>query len=229
MAIFGHLHKIQIGGVLAGTESWSIGFHYLRADVGNMLIPGAMANAFNAWWTAPTNRINGLARLDFIKANELDPLPRINAPDPVTHLPRPASPAFTRYLTAGGTNELFFSPGTAPAAGSAVGIPQNTIALSLATSLSRGPAHLGRCYPPTMQNVSADGRIGEQNAIDMATLMSTLVSALNAANLGKVVVYSGVKGPDSNNVIGIKCGRIVDTQRRRRKNLLESYSFMPVT
>lgn len=225
MAVEGHLHKIQIGGILAGTESWSISLHYLKLDAGLMLITGAMTNAIQTWWTAGSGLQNSLARLNFIKANELDPLPRINAPDPKTGLPRPASPAFTRYLTSGSTNEVQLLPGTSPNATANAGPPQCTVALSLTTSLSRGPAHLGRVFPPTAALVDVTGRVGTGQTPGMASAFKDLIIALNTANTGKVVVYSGTRGQWVQQVLGVRCGRVVDTQRRRRRNLLEEYSL----
>lgn len=228
MAVEGHLHKIVLGGSLAGTETWSISLHYLKVDAGTMAIDGAMTNACNTWFTDPNSQTNSLARLDFIKANELDPLPRINAPDPKTGLPRPASPAFTRYLAAGGVNAVFLSPGTIPHVSANPGLPQATVAMSLTTALARGLAHQGRVYPPTCVAVQADGRMAADLSTQMMSSFKTLILALNAANAGKVVIFSGVRGLWWQQVLGVKCGRVVDTQRRRRRNLIESYGLLSV-
>lgn len=229
MAVEGHLHKIVFGGSLCGTESWSVSLHYLKVDIGTILISGALAAAVNSWFSNVNLYLNASARLDFIKANELDPLPRINAPDPKTGLPRPASPAFTRYLSSSGTNEVFFSPGTAPNAGATVGIPQASLAVSLTTTLSRGLASKGRIYLPTSAPISADGRTSDAYINGMLPPTKTMFLALNSTNTGKVVVYSGVRGQTTQQVTGLRVGHVVDTQRRRRRNLLEDYLFMPLT
>lgn len=205
-----------------------MGFHFLMPAPGLMLIQGAMTNAIKAWFSAVESHINSTAILEFIKANELDPLPRINGPDPKTGLPRPASPAFTRYLTDGATNAVYLLPGTGPNAAATTGLPQATLAVSLTTSLFRGPAHRGRVYPPTSTEVSNDGRTPVIRATECAGTMVTLLAALNAANAGRVVVYSAVGGPSTVQVLGVSVGRVIDTQRRRRRNLLEEYSSAPI-
>lgn len=227
MEVLGHLHKIVLGGVLAETESWSMSMHFLKANPGKIIVTGAIATAANAWFSNGYAKINASAKLDFIKINELDPLPRINPPNPKTGLPRPASPAYTRYLLNEPPNELFLTPGTSPAAGSLNGPPQLTLAITLATDSPRGLAHRGRVYPPTVFDCGTDGR-APANLTFCRDAFKDLLVAINAAGGGNVVVYSGVRGTQVNVVTGVKLGRVVDTQRRRRRNLQEEYIYAPL-
>lgn len=227
MDVLGHLHKLVIGGSLAGTESWSISLHYLKANPGKIDISAPVINAIKAWFQDVNIQMNALARLDFVKWNELDPLPRINPPDPKTGLPRPASPAYTRYLSPSAPNEIFLTPGTIPAGTMVNGAPQLTSAVSLTTDQARGLAHKGRIYPPVACAIGADGRSTFNPDANLAAV-KTMFLALNTLGAGNVVVYSGVRGTRVNVVNGLKIGKVVDTQRRRRRNLIEEYSYLPL-
>lgn len=223
MAITGHLHRIVVGGKLAASETWSMSLHYLTPTIGKLAIAGPLIDAFKAWFVTPSIGVNTLATLDWCKANELDPLARINPPDPKTGLPRPASPPYTRYLDTGAMNELVLSPGSVPGTGSMAGPPQCTIAISLTTPYLRGLAHAGRIYPPSAVMVESDGRNSAVPTGNSATAAALLIGAINSSNGGQVVVYSGVRGQTANVVNGVRVGRVVDTQRRRRRNLVEDY------
>lgn len=227
MDVLGHLHKLVIGGALAGSESWSVSMHYLKANPGKIDISAPVISAVKAWFQDVNIQMNALARLEFIKWNELDPLPRINPPDPKTGLPRPASPAYTRYLSANAPNEIFLIPGTIPAGTMITGAPQLTCAVSLITNQARGLAHKGRIYPPVACTIGADGRSTFNPEANLAAV-KTMLTALNTLGAGNVVVYSGVRGTQVNIVNGLKIGKVIDTQRRRRKNLLEEYTYLPL-
>lgn len=220
MAVVGHLHKIVFGGILCQTESWSASMHYLRGDAGAVPILGDLADAFTAWFKLSSSQISSYARLDYIKVNELNPLAIVNGGT------KPASPPFTRYLASGAVNEVYFSPGIKGDSDQNFYLPQTTVCVSLTTGLRRGPAHAGRFYPPSCSGISADGRIGAADATGMALGAANLIADINASNggLGGVVVYSA-NGPTTEPVTGTRVGRVVDTQRRRRRNLLEEYSL----
>lgn len=228
MAIVGHLHKLVWGGKLCQTETWSASFHLISEATGDLPIAGDITSALNAWMVSANSAVSPYANLEFIKCNELDPAPRVNLADPKTGLPRPASPPYTRYLSAGAVNEVLFSPGAVGTGSPSAALPQSTVAVSLTTGVTRGLAHTGRFYPPTGAATDETGRVGVAVAGLMAQAAANLIADLNSANggLAHVVIYSGARGQQSSlQVTGVRVGRVVDTQQRRRKNLLEDYQL----
>lgn len=219
MAFDGHLHKIVIGGKLAQTETWSCSWHALTTQADTILIAGPLMDAFNSWFGNVESLMQPFATLDYVKANELNPNPVANTGG------KPISPAYTRYLYQGSSNEVYLSPGTQPAGGMTNAAPQNTLAISTSTIYNRGPAHAGRFYPPMSPTVSSDGRIQVTDQTKAATAAAAMIKAVNTAIAGNIVVYSPLGGGTVNNVTGVRVGLVIDTQRRRRKNLVESYLY----
>lgn len=109
---------------------------------------------------------------------------------------------------------------------------QCTICVTLVAG-ARGPGHLGRFFlPPQVFGVTSDGLIQDS---DHATIFSTthglLTNLSNAPGLDSgpinesfgLRVASGVGAGSLRPVIEIRLGRVCDTQRRRRRQLEESY------
>lgn len=216
MAVVGHLHKVVFGGRLAGTESWSCSLHFLNPDPGVIVIDGLFASAIGLWFDRATSKISLLAFLDYIKVNELNP-----ASIPSSVPGKPNSAPFTRYLSETDVNELVI---LAPRQGDqAAEPPQISYAVSTVTGFLRGPAHQGRFYPPCGHTTLAtDGRLPVLDAKEMSQSAAQLITDLNGANTGSCVVYSGV-GQVTREITGCRVGRVADTQRRRRRNLIEQY------
>lgn len=222
MAVVGHLHKIVFGGRLAVSETWSCSLHFLNPDAGPLVIPGLMASAISLWLERATSLISNLAYLDYIKANELNP-----ASIPSTVVGKPASPPFTRYLSETDVNQYDLA---VPDQGlSSAGPPQISYAVSTTTGFLRGPAHAGRFYPPAgLLPVAADGRLSVAGTQGMAASAAQLITDLNGSNVGSCVIYSGI-GLTTRQITGVRVGRVADTQRRRRRNLVEAWESTPVS
>lgn len=216
MAIVGHLHKIVFGGRLATTESWSCSLHFLNPDPGVIVIPGLLSSAVDLWHKRVTSNISMVSYLDYIKVNELNP----NSVPSSVPLKPPSKP-FTRYLSETDVNELQI---ITPALGTKTpGPPQISYACSTTTGFLRGPAHQGRFYPPVGQlSVGSDGRLDAGTAMGMAVSAAQLITDLNGSAVGSCVVFSGI-GLVAREITGIKVGRVADTQRRRRRALVEEY------
>jgi hypothetical protein len=103
---------------------------------------------------------------------------------------------------------------------------QVALAVSLTTGVSRGPAHRGRFYMPlpTMV-VQSNGLISSDDALTVKNAATTFIAALNAMTANyQVAVFSRKAGAPSDRwVTGVEVGRVLDTQRRRRNKLAESY------
>lgn len=104
------------------------------------------------------------------------------------------------------------------------GYPQICSVYSLRTARPRGLASNGRIYMPSATTVDpVDGRQTENSAIQKSTAGALFVSDVNAVGLGQVAVFSTVGAGLIEPVTGVRVGRVMDTQRRRRNALDEAY------
>lgn len=200
---------VQWGGKLPGNEAWSCGLRLYNAGGGALTNDPAVLAAATAAITAFHNRatsyISSSAKLSFVKANVI---------------------GTDGHYVASTTLEQVVAD--VPGGGSASNPYPNQVALavSLVTGFSRGPAHRGRFYlPMPYAPVGSDGLISSTDRDLVKTSATTMLTALNAmsSNL-KVGVFSrklGVAGHRA--VTGIEVGRVLDTQRRRRRSLKELY------
>lgn len=101
--------------------------------------------------------------------------------------------------------------------------PQCAVAITLRTAIPRGRASRGRFYLPGMQGtIGTDGRLGAGRPATILSPLVTFIQGLNAVtDLGQVQVMSKVAGERAT-VTAIECGNVVDTQRRRRRQLVEA-------
>jgi len=119
--------------------------------------------------------------------------------------------------------------GTPPTGGTPSGgnewPPQCAYVITLLTAAPRGRGSKGRVYlPPLVQPVdTTTGLIPDQITAVGATF-KTMVNAINALSGVGTVGVVGKTGEfgSSRAVTGIRLGRVVDTQRRRRRSLAES-------
>jgi hypothetical protein len=100
---------------------------------------------------------------------------------------------------------------------------QCSLAITLTTALPRGRGHIGRFYLPAMRNTIpfSAGQLGATEINGILAATKTWINAMNAfSDLGSLEVF----GPfgTANVVTGIRCGTVVDTQRRRRRSLTEA-------
>lgn len=108
--------------------------------------------------------------------------------------------------------------------GPGIGIPQLSTVLTLNTTRSRGLGSVGRMFPPsTAFSPQPDGRMSTGTAQGLADLGATLISDINAAAPGNVTVFGQTGSGTAFEVTGVRVGRVIDTQRRRRNGLAEDY------
>lgn len=114
----------------------------------------------------------------------------------------------------------------APVNGAASGgYPQIALCLSFRTERTRGYASNGRMYVPSaFPIVASDGRISAANASNAALAGAQFVGAVNAAGIGPAAVMSTVGAGRVELITGVRVGRVMDTQRRRRNQLTEEYT-----
>ena len=204
-----HLY-VQWGGKLPGGEIWSCGFRLANTTAGAGASYAtnhhtAITNAIKAYHADTSVAIATRCLLSFVKMNIVG--------------------VDGKYQEQNTHEQLV--PDLAGGGGSGV-CPANqiTAVVSLLTQYSRGPAHRGRFYSPLpTQGVGADGLIldGGRNGIKLGA--ETLRTAVNAADSSyKMAVFSRkANGATHNLVTAIAVGKALDTQRRRRNALKETY------
>jgi hypothetical protein len=201
-----HLY-VQWGGKLPGGEEWSCGFRMWKASGSNAadataVLPSVSA-AVAAYHIRQGTNISARAKLSFVKVNAI---------------------AVDGSYQAQTTTQALFAdtPG-----GGLQSAPPNQIAhvVSLTTGFSRGPAHRGRFFNPLPSfTVDATGVIAEADATAVAVSAGLLLAAVNQGGGEQMVVMSRKAGaPGHRAVTGIEVGRVLDTQRRRRRSLVEGY------
>lgn len=203
-----HLY-LQWGGKLPGNEQWSCGLRmstrnsgpWVPEDAATMIT--AAKTAIQAFHVRVGTMISPKALLSFVKLNMIEP-------------------DGTYSLDTTNQQVLADIPGT----GTDFGMPnQIALAVSTETGFSRGPAHRGRFFLPIPGiQVNTDGLINAVDATAVKTSCGTLLTALNAINTKYgVAVHSRKLGsPTQRMITGFTVGRVLDTQRRRRRSLLET-------
>lgn len=123
------------------------------------------------------------------------------------------------------TNTVVADLGT-PVPGGKTGFPpaQLTVAVTLKGDKVRGPASAGRIFPPLCSpQMASNGLMDPPTVLAIGNSMMTLINALNAidpAGLRVGLVTDRLSGAETT-VTRVQVGRVVDTQRRRRRSLLE--------
>lgn len=201
---------LQVGGRMpGGLEAWSNGFR-LAIPNGTDLsqLTTAQINAFKAAFQTfyASNIISAGVLLEYMKYSYVQEDGKL--------LPGTAA-GFSSYGTnVGGTGSLSTLPF------------QSTIAVTWRTNLARGLAHKGRFYLP-LPALGADGGTGTISttaADQVKALANQLLAQLNAATPAYLAVFSRKAGqPTHQTIVGCAVGRVWDTQRRRRKKLVEDY------
>lgn len=201
-------YYMQVGGKLPGGEEWSNGWRFAMVPGNAVVLDDTMLNAYGAavqtFYTSTV--ISSGVKLSFMKMNPIDA-------------------ATGKYDTQSPYTKLFADlPGT----GTLQALPnQATIAVGWTTGYSLGLAHKGRFYIPipSLAQTAGSGQITTAAADDVKAKATTMLTALNAVNPNlDVAIFSRKSGaPTHRLVTGVQVGLVWDTQRRRRRKLLESY------
>jgi hypothetical protein len=217
--------QLQWGGtLLAPQEIWSCGLKICHptgddaagsAAVDALDLPAllnatvGLASAVVSYHTNPAMVIASAAKLTFVKANKIG--------------------VDGKYVE----GNTYVAP-IANLGGASVTDPryptQVSLAVSLTTGFSRGPAHRGRFYLP-MPNLqmSSDGRLSQSDVQAAATRSKIFIDDINSLLAGvssplRVAVMSRKTGaPAQRAVSGVEIGRVLDTQRRRRSKMVEGH------
>ena len=203
------VYRLDFGGPLYA-DIWQCTLH--REGAGMPTADAALDDLvtdLSTWMAA--SRSASSAALGWVKFNEIDPVSR-------------------RYKSATETYERIL---TTPVKGAVEGngMPQQTLCISLLTGAKRGLASRGRFYPPaTIASLGADGTVNQNTVDAVAQAARTLINSLNnwpgtdTPFNGQVVVLGG--NGTTRNVTAVSVGNVMDTQRRRRNKLRESYTTL---
>jgi len=200
---------LQWGGKLPGNEQWSCGLRMVpitsTVPTNDPAMLAAASTAVRAYHVNGATFISQSAKLSFVK---------LNVVTPAGHYAEDATHEVVHSDVMGG------GPSAAPYPN------QVAIAVSLTTGFSRGPAHRGRFYLPLPGFVlGTDGTIASGNAIGLSGTTDTFIAALNAITTNAAVAVMSRKAgaPAHRLVTGNLVGRVLDTQRRRRRSIPEDY------
>lgn len=138
-------------------------------------------------------------------------------------------------VTAIGEGSEFNLPAVGANASTA-GVPfQCATVLSLLTDVPQGPAAKGRMYAPVAQIVTVTtGQMNLEFSQDLLDRGVALVNACNAADPDpgaasvEVAIFADNLLATYKTVVGLRCGRVPDTVRRRRNHLAEQYLSAPL-
>jgi hypothetical protein len=211
----------QWGGTLPGGEIWSNSLRLASSTTGDTAsvptepdmiawLEGSAQAAVAAYHSGTTAQIHQAAKLTFLKLNVVDLNGRYVQQNTLEHV-------YSPVVSGGGATTLYPN--------------QVALVISTTTDFQRGLAHRGRYYMPLpvfpLDPIS--GLISQTNADFAAGAAATFIDAL-ADQPGpdlpdmRVCVMSA-KGTGATNVVtGVDVGRALDTQRRRRVELAESYA-----
>jgi hypothetical protein len=121
--------------------------------------------------------------------------------------------------------------------GTSPGVPnQVALAVSLTTALPRGYGHAGRFYLPMPTTVpdASDGLIttGDADSVrgSVKTFLESIadVPGIDTDISPEPVVMSRHGSGSTHKITGCKIGRVLDTQRRRRRSLPENYRIVAI-
>ena len=214
-----HVKVTIFGDTFGGAEEWSTGFHMGSAEEGggnfgvNADWVNTLAAAWQTFFTANGSGSPQYARTLGVKAGVVLPTGKF---DLGTIIPR-------TYATpiAGG------HPGTVYPA-------QCTLVASLESANRRDLGGKGRMYLPTNFGVNGGGHINAVDAQACADLLRTFFDTIEdaAGSPGYVMIASQGRNPTNGStaappvnrrVTNVRVGDVIDTQRRRRNQLTETY------
>jgi hypothetical protein len=209
----GALYKVVWGGKLNQTDEWACSIH-MASDVPN---PGtditeSLQPPIHDWFSRADTLIQAGANLEFVKCNEVNR----------------ADGKYSLQVT----HQSFWNPIISGPGDSARRVPgQLTQVISLHTAISRGRGAHGRFFPPTAYSIGLSNKLDDTGRVEagiaklMADSAQELLSELAAAATPRIPVVWSQAGQVAQSVIRVSCGRVIDTQRRRRSSLDEDRQF----
>ena len=227
-----YMYLTVIGDSYVAAEHWQFGLKITDGGLSNLATVTAVQDDVQKWWIGDSSAYSGTTVFGSLTTHRLTEVKVARIGVDGTYPPTEASASHFFAPAAAGTNP--------PLAGQ---IAQGSLVATLTTALPRGLASKGRIFlpPSSRYAIAADGTMSVADATGIAASVRILINAINAnPEVGNVAVFSRgrrLRGPDlpngkptytfpnagaMNNVTGVRVGRVVDTQRRRRRSLVEN-------
>jgi hypothetical protein len=226
-----HQYLTVIGDSYSAAERWQFGLRLSDGGVSNQVTAEAISDDVEAWWRGAAPYIAGTDQFLSTNTHRLTECKVARIQQDGTYPDN--DPSYSHF---------FLPPIVGQVVHSDFQIAQESVAVTLTTALPRGYASKGRIYLPPSYHYApaADGLLTVADATALANSVRKLINAINANTVvGNVMIYSKGKGVPSYNqarnrieytwpnagasqvVTGVRVGRVVDTQRRRRRSLAE--------
>lgn len=216
---------LRFGGRWYDTEQWSCGLRLITDDNDTTVaaweeacvdLVEDLAPMVAAWIGRSDSTVSTKAKLDKVSCNSIGP----NG----------------LYSDPGNPHDFFYASGSAPTGTSPTNTwPQLAVCVSLRTAVTRGYATHGRVYTPASCTAGTTGRIPTVQRDAIANSFRDLIEDINTEDrlmIGgniRVGVVSDMGDPGAARIVtNVMCGDVIDTQRRRRNALVESYYSTPV-
>lgn len=211
MATYAEHILLRFGGTLGG-DTWSCGLR-LRGQVGRSDTATAEDNLeavteiVKTWHKNDQAKVNPLALLGWVKLNAIN--------------------AQGRYAQEGDTNLIELDPPQGTGSQN-FAPPQVATCITFRTAKTRGYARSGRMYVPAANMaLNAGGSMSAGDALGQAQAMRTMLNSIAGLTILTVplmtpAVFSDHAG-EVNNITRVEVGTVLDTQQRRRRQLVEQY------
>lgn len=219
MSKYTHIHHraTLLGDMFGGTEIWTTGFSLQDPGLADedtapsVAEAQAISDAFSTFWGLSGNQANQYYRFLGVKVSMVS---TDGSSDP--------------SLTA------FYTRPTALAGPANFGTPhpQLSVVATLGTAVSRGKGSKGRMFLPGLTaGIDSTGKLGTTYCTQLANSLKTFFDTVNASTAvpGTVALFSAERAgvpfsaAQQNTVTTVRIGNVVDTQRRRRNQLVEQY------
>lgn len=195
-----HLY-LTFGGTIGPYESWQCGVRFLTSTVEGTTDLQDLYDRTYGFLTDPAINMCQYVRLGWLKIALLDESGRY--PD--------------------GFEALLYEvvPGQS-GSGQTPMPPQTSLCITLETGATRGRAHRGRIYlPPVTQALGSDGRLSTTQAEQATLASSSWLDDMTDLMIAPAVVMSSLGTGTTRTITGTSVGRVLDTQRRRRRSAPE--------
>lgn len=221
--------RVTISGTMfGGAEEWSTGFFMGATDADADLPTQGLADDIKGAWTIfhknGNNTISNQCRATLVKVSSVGTDGKSNEGD-------------TKFSTFG-TDVVGPAPFSAP--------PQISLAVSLRSADARGLGSRGRMYLPMITaGLDGTGHINTTDQNNIKNALLTFFNAVNATSMTPNLIINASQGqltgtkprvpkpgglPPKNSVVQrFELGNVLDTQRRRRNALVETYVSQAIT
>lgn len=214
MPTFPDHYRLQFGGGLRG-DIWSCNINFVKiagaptTDTRQEALCALFENQIKTWFATAGSAWSSASTLDYVKYNRIGPS--------------------GAYFNTGVTHVKFVSP---VQGGGSTPVLSNSDALvvSWKTVVARGLASRGRIYipAPAAPPNATTGRITNTLSLSVANTAAVFINSANAVATDggepvEACVVSGVAPGTFHKITGVRVGDVIDTQQRRRNNLVETY------